>query len=305
MKRALLILALLPSLAFAQNSRFDYQITTVTGSGQQLPVLALPFALITFYSCTSGTTCGTLATTYPSSNATSACTSGNQVVLQKTGACTNRADAFGNFGAWLSTASCSTTPCLFAWKATAQYGTVYGPYVFSLGGGGSGTPVTPITLAMPTSLAANTCTTPVATPMNGLQVGMGFTTGFTSVATAIAAQGWGSVGGLVWEPQSETGQVFWAVCNQNSIDVNPGALGLVVNAGFGFSGGENPVQIPVAIFSAAGTPLPSCVSALNGAKAIVSDATAPTYHGAYTSGGAITSSVICSYNGSTYSWLTN
>jgi hypothetical protein len=64
-------------------------------------------------------------------------------------------------------------------------------------------------------------------------------------------------------------------------------------------------QIPVTIYSAAGTPLPTCASGIKGQRQVVSDATSPAYMGAYTSGGAITAEVICSYNGSTYSWLTH
>lgn len=59
------------------------------------------------------------------------------------------------------------------------------------------------------------------------------------------------------------------------------------------------------LYSAAGTPLPTCNSGLNGTRAAVSDATAPLYMTAYTSGGAITAEVICSYNGSAYTWLTH
>lgn len=55
------------------------------------------------------------------------------------------------------------------------------------------------------------------------------------------------------------------------------------------------------LYSAAGTALPSCVTALKGAEAMVIDATSPTYHGTYTSGGAVVSPVYC--NGST--WLTD
>jgi hypothetical protein len=58
-------------------------------------------------------------------------------------------------------------------------------------------------------------------------------------------------------------------------------------------------------YSAAGTPLPTCASGIKGQNAVVSDATSPTYMGAYTSGGAITAAVICSYNGTTYFWLTH
>ncbi len=66
-----------------------------------------------------------------------------------------------------------------------------------------------------------------------------------------------------------------------------------------------PIMVPSILYSAAGTPLPTCNAALKGAQATVIDATSPTYMGAYTSGGAITAAVICSYNGSTYSWLTH
>jgi len=65
------------------------------------------------------------------------------------------------------------------------------------------------------------------------------------------------------------------------------------------------VIVPGIIYSAAGTALPSCGSSIKGARAVVSDATSPTYMGTYTSGGGITVGVICSFNGSTYSWLTH
>lgn len=45
-------------------------------------------------------------------------------------------------------------------------------------------------------------------------------------------------------------------------------------------------------FSAAGTPLPSCTSH-QGAIAFVTDATDPTWHGTYTSGGGVVSAVLC------------
>lgn len=66
-----------------------------------------------------------------------------------------------------------------------------------------------------------------------------------------------------------------------------------------------PSVIPSVIYSAAGTALPSCASGIKGEQAVVSDATSPTYMAAYTSGGGITAAVICSYNGTTYSWLTH
>jgi hypothetical protein len=62
---------------------------------------------------------------------------------------------------------------------------------------------------------------------------------------------------------------------------------------------------PSTIFSAAGTALPTCAAGIKGMQAVVSDATVPLYMTAYASGGTITTAVICSYNGTTYSWLTH
>ena len=58
---------------------------------------------------------------------------------------------------------------------------------------------------------------------------------------------------------------------------------------------------PGKLYSAAGTALPTCNSALEGAHATVSDATSPTYLGTYASGGAVVSGAFC--NGST--WVTD
>ena len=63
--------------------------------------------------------------------------------------------------------------------------------------------------------------------------------------------------------------------------------------------------LPGILYSSAGTALPTCGSTIKGQSAVVSDATSPTYMVAYTSGGAITAAVICSYNGTTYAWLTH
>ena len=63
--------------------------------------------------------------------------------------------------------------------------------------------------------------------------------------------------------------------------------------------------LPGIIYAAAGVALPSCASGIKGEQVVVSDATSPTYMGAYASGGGIAAAVICSYNGSAYSWLTH
>jgi hypothetical protein len=53
-------------------------------------------------------------------------------------------------------------------------------------------------------------------------------------------------------------------------------------------------------YSAAGTPLPTCNAGAEGTRASVSDANAPTFLGAYTSGGTVHASVYC--NGT--AWVT-
>lgn len=61
----------------------------------------------------------------------------------------------------------------------------------------------------------------------------------------------------------------------------------------GFSEPDKAVLLPAVVYSAAGTPLPAASVALKGARAVVSDATTPTYLGAYVSGGAVVAGVIC------------
>lgn len=58
--------------------------------------------------------------------------------------------------------------------------------------------------------------------------------------------------------------------------------------------------LPNLIYSAAGTPVPTCNSGAKGLRAEVSDATSPTFLGAYTSGGAVLSPVVCNGTG----WVT-
>jgi hypothetical protein len=137
MKRIFLILALLPTLAFSQNTRWDYQATTVTGSGQQLPVLAIPFSVVSFYSCTSGV-CTTPANTYNTASSVSACPTGAQVVLQQALACTGTADAQGSFGAWFQ-------PGQYAYTLKLPYGGTSGPYNFTIGSGSSGSGINQLT----------------------------------------------------------------------------------------------------------------------------------------------------------------
>jgi hypothetical protein len=62
--------------------------------------------------------------------------------------------------------------------------------------------------------------------------------------------------------------------------------------------------LPTTLFDMAGTVLPICSAGIVGEHAVVSDATGPTYMGSYSGGGAMTTAVMCSYNGSSYKWLT-
>ena len=89
-------------------------------------------------------------------------------------------------------------------------------------------------------------------------------------------------------------------------DAAPGALQgdgstIVVTAGVATAVAGVPVA-PAVIYSAAGTPLPAASDALLGATAIVSDATIPTYLGAYVSGGAVVARVLCT--GLAGGWVT-
>lgn len=92
------------------------------------------------------------------------------------------------------------------------------------------------------------------------------------------------------------------------IDINNANPANSVRLGswIGTSTGINVSQVatsgvyPTVLYSAAGTALPTCNSVLNGVQKTVSDATAPTFLGTYTSGGAVVSPVMC--NGS--AWIT-
>lgn len=135
MKKLVWLLFFAASLSYAQNARFDSQATTTTGSGNQLPVLALPGAGIALYTCSgpAAASCTTLATTYTSISGGSTCPTSAQVVWQGTNSCTSTADAQGNFGAWLP----AGTTYGYAFTITNN-GAVDGPYQFTLAPGGTG-----------------------------------------------------------------------------------------------------------------------------------------------------------------------
>ncbi len=72
-----------------------------------------------------------------------------------------------------------------------------------------------------------------------------------------------------------------------------------INGQWAQLGGPAPL-VPAIIYSAAGTPLPAASAALKGAKAVVSDATLPTFLSPYVSGGTVAATVLC--NGT--QWVT-
>jgi hypothetical protein len=106
------------------------------------------------------------------------------------------------------------------------------------------------------------------------------------------------------------------VIDPSNIQITFGSSG---NAAIAYNGGSGKLQLgdptlnsgngtlayaqwfPGIFYAAGGTALPSCTGGLKGTVAIVSDATAPTYNGAYTSGGAVPALVLC--NGS--NWTTH
>jgi hypothetical protein len=110
-------------------------------------------------------------------------------------------------------------------------------------------------------------------------------------------------------------KIAWSSCAVGSCDavgsldtglsrISAGVIGVGNGTAGDFSATiKAAALIPGVLYSAAGTPLPSCAVGIKGEQAVVSDATLPTYMGAYTSGGGITAAVICSYNGTTYAWL--
>ncbi len=130
MKRYL-ILFLLALPAFGQtNIRWDWQANTVTGTGQMLPVLALPGAYVNFYTGCTTLPCVTSAVTYAGATGATTCPASAAVTWQPptlTG-CHATADSQGNFGGWFQAGA-------YQYVITVS-GHQSGPYNFNVGGGG-------------------------------------------------------------------------------------------------------------------------------------------------------------------------
>ena len=133
MKR-FLILFLLAVPAFGQvtNGRWDWVADTTTGTGQMLPVLALPGAYVQFFINCTALPCTTPAVTYQGEHSSSTCPSTTPLVWQYpvgTG-CKATADSNGNFGGWFQAGS-------YQYVLTIS-GHQSGPYAFDVGFGGGG-----------------------------------------------------------------------------------------------------------------------------------------------------------------------
>ena len=88
-------------------------------------------------------------------------------------------------------------------------------------------------------------------------------------------------------PSGFTGHLLNFFVNGNSTRFRVDYAGDLFASGTGtFSSTVTaPALLPGTLYSAAGTPLPTCASGIKGQMAVVSDATSPTYMGAYASGG--------------------
>src|SRR5277367_2237372 len=124
------ILLLIIAAAHGQNIRWDSQTTTTTGTGQMLPVLALPGSQVNFFTGCTVLPCTTAAVTYQSSSSTTVCPSNAQVVWQLAPGCQATSDAQGNFGAWFQ-------PGAYQYVVQVS-GITAGPYQFNVGAGGGG-----------------------------------------------------------------------------------------------------------------------------------------------------------------------
>lgn len=113
----------------------------------------------------------------------------------------------------------------------------------------------------------------------------------------------------VWQLITSGGVTWGSIRGAQDTGITRAAAGVVAIGNGSAANGAGILKtagvLPGVIYSAAGTALPTCNSTSKGSTSVVSDATSPTYMGAYTSGGTITAQVICSYDGTTYSWLTH
>lgn len=124
---------------------------------------------------------------------------------------------------------------------------------------------------------------------------------FPSSGSEVSIQGNASLSGVQFDNSAFSGGKIWEMRLNNGsgnnqmylFDRTDGDAALVLNQATNADVLSYDMYLPRVIYSAAGTALPTCATALKGQEAVVSDATSPTYLGTYTSGGAVASPVMC------------
>ena len=107
----------------------------------------------------------------------------------------------------------------------------YGQFAYGILANGSGVcSPSNVTLTMPsgTPITYNTCTTSQTQSYIGVRSASTFTSAFATNPTAVNV--WGANGGLVlmlW-PDSSNDILDWSVCNQDNINITPGAMNINV-----------------------------------------------------------------------------
>jgi hypothetical protein len=182
MKKLILMLALLPVMLHAQAVRYAGNVYTINSSSPQpgglYPVLASTSATVQICTYSTSQTCPSLATTYTNAAQSASCPVTAQLTPSNSGACTAAVDSTGNFGAWLLAGN-------YQYMVNTSYGT-FGPYDFSVGGGGSSGGVTSLnTLNGALNIVAGM----------GLQVSTSGSTITISTATAFGINSFAGCGG--------------------------------------------------------------------------------------------------------------
>ena len=122
-------LVILCASAFGQNVRWDLTASTTTGSGQMVPMLALPGAYVNFYTGCTTLPCSTPATTYISSTSATTCASGSELHGSRIPESARRLRTLAE------TLADGFRPGLYQYVITVS-GHQSGPYNFNVGGGG-------------------------------------------------------------------------------------------------------------------------------------------------------------------------
>lgn len=183
--------------------------------------------------------------------------------------------------AWCTVCAPLASPSFTGVQVTAA-GSIIAGNAFNIGWSGRGTMTSPAAGRIQLGLAD--AIAPVAQTLQTQSVTAGQTNVAGALTTIAGSKSTGSGGGdLVLQSTLSNA----AATVQNTL-----ATGLTVKGGTQAIVVANVLQHTL-IYSAAGTPLPTCNAGAEGTHAAVSDATAPTYLAAYVSGGAVHAPVYC------------